>query len=245
MSQDKPEPIAPEPDEPVALEKKPEQSVLSLEIYQRALAQTAKQFRWNTSTLTTHMNRYLPSVVEQALYLSIAPDFRHRPKTVAIVLRRFFGEQELKAQDLIKYSPEGQYPTSTFDQLLPKIEQVLELILRVKNDYEDLRLGADTAACLVEVYGDNANVLIESIFNRIEEIRRVMKCNKNSMENTVARKALKFWAITIYPYCRTHDVPDFLEFMDFFDNDEVGTLREDAAAFCDDEVEPDATEEED
>lgn len=207
----------------------------ALTIYSPELIRGAKLMGYKPETLLRGMNRCMP-IMHQRLYLMAGAPLRHRPVTFARILDQLLEGHELKEQDFRK--PEG-HQFAKVEEYLPDIELTLGLMLRVKNDYAELQLGAKTAAKLVSAFGADYDTFVASIVGNEEEVAELLgyRSLSNVSDAKLYRHAFGYWANTIYPYAIERHIPHFLQFSDFFE--EVGSLR---AAWRDDE-DPDGEQE--
>ncbi len=196
------------------------------------LIQGAKALNYRPKTLLDRIQQHLPNPVEARIYLSVGPKMKHRPATFAIILRELMGSQEINEQDL---DPVKGTSVARVEWLLDALETVLALILRAPDDYNGLRLGAQSAARLWIAYGDNADTFIASVMDNIPEIAHQLgytgrKPYRSRLgdddyewypEGKVAKHAFGMFNHVIFPYCRDHGVPYFLEFLEFFQVGEI------------------------
>jgi hypothetical protein len=196
------------------------------------LIQGAKALKYKPQTLLARIQQFLPNPVEARIYLSIGPQLKHRPATFAIILRELMGSQEINEHDL---DPVKGSNTARVEWLLDALETILTLTLRVPDDYNGLRLGAQTAARLWIAYGHNADTFIASVMDNIPEVAQALgytgrKPYRSRLgdddyewypEGRVAKHAFGMFNHVIYPYCRDKGVPYFLEFLEFFQVGEI------------------------
>lgn len=181
----------------------------------------SRALRRKPETLIKNVQKYMSSPVEQALYIQIAGQFHHLPRVFKEILEVIQGkDNDLTVNDLWEHTnDQGEFFSAKVQQIEPMLEETLSLILRVPNDYQQLRLKASTAAMLVMSFGDDAISFIDSIMEDWCEIREILGFSDRSTQYPVARAAIWMWRNEILPYCRVNGIPDQLRFMDHFDDD--------------------------
>jgi hypothetical protein len=188
--------------------------------------------RRKPETLLKEIREHLPSIVEARLYLAIGPTLRHKPKTFALIVREFMGTQEIQATDF-ETAPGATEPKIV--EFLGDLQVALGLILRMPNDYSNLRIGAVSVARLVLAFGVNAEMFISSIMDNIPEVGRALGYSGRGSsrnwygedgedyfpEGKIAKHAFGFWSHVIYPYCIAKGIPPMIEFLEIFEDEEL------------------------
>lgn len=196
------------------------------------LVVASKLLKRKPETLLKEIREYLPSVVEARLYLAISPTLRHKPKTFSLIIREFLGTTEIQAADF-EAAPGSSEPKIV--GFLGDIQVALGLILRMPNDYDNLRIGAVSVSRLVLAFGENAEMFISSVMDNIPEVGKALgyrgRQEKRSWygddncdyynEGKIARHAFGFWAQVIYPYCNKEGIPPMVEFLEIFEHEEL------------------------
>ncbi len=135
---------------------------------------TARRLNWKPETVIARIERALPAVVEQQVYLRVGPSFGVHPESVAKILRYHLGDQELQVHDLSNRSLGRNLVSSRFTNAMEFLRETLNLLGR-RSIYSSMSISIENAARLVSAYGDDAPAIIESVVDNLGLIRDRLK----------------------------------------------------------------------
>lgn len=139
----------------------------------------AFRFRWGVDTVIKRVSNALPSPIEQQIYLRVAAGYRIHPESLRKMLNVFRGTDELKSTDLREVSVGQNMVVSRFDEIVEKVEQALALVDKT-SDCADYMMSMDSAAKLVEVYGDHAEEMFGEIVENLYDVARLLGIKSES-----------------------------------------------------------------
>lgn len=196
-------------DEPtVALEHS---SLYELKVTDPKVLKIASKLRLKPATVITKIEKALPAVVEQHMYLERGAEYRILPNSLKIILRTFLGERELKYQDLADEN-------SIFDSVEEYLDEVLTLQEKTSLQYDGVNLSMETASKLVLAYGSNTDQIIDSIEANIEELGIRLGMRYRSPE-IIMGYAISFLVDDVLEYNQKHGLPNVTDIMDHFNDD--------------------------
>lgn len=137
----------------------------------------ALRMGWKSETLVDRVKSDLPSIVEQNVYLRIAKSVILRPDSMKKILRRYLGQYELRAQDLIDRPIGNNLVTNKFSETIEYIETVLALLSKTGHNLGYPMSIAD-ACDMVALYGDHSESVLDSIASQIELVRTKLRLGR-------------------------------------------------------------------
>ena len=178
----------------------------------------AHQLKWKPETVVARVQKALPSVVEQQIYLRLGAEFRIQPESLKKLLREFLGPEELKPEDFFDREVGRNLIVNKFTEVAEFLEGALNLINKVSIEYSGFALSMRSAAVLVNVYGpEGAEKIIDSISARIEEVGARTGGSHRSFDRAMGI-AIHFLVNRIMPEMDNHGLPPVLDIMDFFED---------------------------
>lgn len=197
------------------LSARPDYSLVSTNQRVQALA---KRLHWKPQTAIVRIQKALPAILEQQIYLALAPDFAILPESMAKLLRLYLGYQELTLQDLTPHQVGENLVYSKFSSFAEFLRECLNLLKILSREYSAFSLSVEQAGFIVLHYGtDNPELLIEMVDNNLEQMCEVL--GVNNQHSYSIRMRLCIWIVVskIIPENRKRghvdplDVTDFLE----------------------------------
>lgn len=177
----------------------------------------AQRFRWKPEKVIARIKRALPAVMEQQIYLAVAPQPGESgilPESMAKLLRLYLGHhQKLQLSDLSPGSP-GR---SRFDSFAEFLGECINLLKIVTKEYSAFTLSIANAGMIVLHYGkDDPERLIEMVDCNLEEMCDVL--NISNERSYSERMRICVWAVVtrIIPMNHRTGTPDLLDLTDFF-----------------------------
>jgi hypothetical protein len=175
----------------------------------------ANRLRWRPETAIARIKRSLPALMEQQIYLAIAPQAGESsllPESMAKLLRLYLGHQHLQLEDLSPGSP-GR---SRFNSFAEYLGECLNLLKNITKEYSAFSLKIEDAGMIVLQYGkDDPERLIEMVDCNLEEICEVLDINNNLSYSLRMRLAVSIVVNRIIPENHKSGTPDLLDLSDF------------------------------
>jgi hypothetical protein len=175
----------------------------------------AHRFRWRPETTIARIKRALPSVLEQQIYLAIAPRAGESgilPESMAKLLRLFLGHQELQLQDIAPGSP-GRMRFTLFAEFLGDCINLLKIVTK---EYTAFSLSIENAGMIVLHYGkDDPERLIEMVDCNLEEMCEVLDISNNLGYSLRMRMCVAMVVKKVIPDNHRSGTPDLLDLTDF------------------------------
>jgi hypothetical protein len=132
----------------------------------------AKKMNLKPETLLTRIEKALPSMVEQYMYLRLSSDFRIHPETLAKLLRCYLGTEILEPKDLQTKVLGNGMTIRKVDQVAEFLESCFSLLDKSSEEYCGLKLGAEAVARFVKYFGpEHAENVMASIANEMLYLR--------------------------------------------------------------------------
>ena len=131
----------------------------------------AYKLRWSVGTLIKA--NALPSPIEQRLYLQVAIGYRLHPESLRKMLEVFRGEEGLTDADLFARTVGPGLFVNRFDEVVEKVEHALVLIDKT-SDSSEYMMSMDSAAYLVEAYGEHAEEVLGQIVENLYDVARLL-----------------------------------------------------------------------
>lgn len=180
----------------------------------KRLRSIASKMHLKPETLLTKIEKALPSMVEQYMYLRLSADFRIHPETLSKLLRCYLGKEMLEPKDLQTKVLGNGIAIRKVDQVAEFLETCFSLLDKSSEDYSGLRLGAEAVARFVKYFGhDHAENMMASIANELYYIKgRLSLVNKS--DKFVFRYAFYYIVFVISEHenlVQITDVRDFFE----------------------------------
>jgi len=188
---------------------------LALTVTNPRVLQIAHHLRWKPVTTIARIERALPSILEQQIYLAIAPQLGESgllPESLAKLLRMFLGSKELRLEDM-----KPSYPTPKhLDEFIEFLGECITLLKIITREYSAFSLKIDDAALIVLRYGTNdPERLIEMVDNELERICEVLDISNNISYGTRMSICLNAVVTQVIPENQKRGAPDLLDFTDF------------------------------
>ncbi len=175
----------------------------------------ANRFRWKPETTIARIKRALPAMIEQQIYLAIAPQKGESgilPESMAKLLRLYLGHQHLQLEDLSPGSP-GRSRFTSFAEYFGECINLLKIITK---EYSAFSLKIEDAGMIVLQYGkDDPERLIEMVDCNLEEICEVLDISNNLSYSLRMRLAVSIVVSRIIPENHRSGTPDLLDLSDF------------------------------
>ncbi|MHB1316649.1 MAG: hypothetical protein ACYCZW_02205 [Minisyncoccota bacterium] len=188
---------------------------LTLTITNPVVTSISRHLRWRPVTTIARIERALPSILEQQIYLAIAPQIGESgllPESLAKLLRIFLGSKELRLEDLT-----SGYPTSrNLDEFIEFLGECINLLKLITREYSTFSLRIDDAARIVLCYGTNdPERLIEMVDNELERICEVLNISNNISYSVRMGICVNIIATKVISENRKSGAPDLLDLTDF------------------------------
>lgn len=188
---------------------------LALTVTNPKVLHIARHLRWRPATAIARIERALPSILEQQIYLAIAPQIGESgllPGSLAKLIRIFLGSKKLQLEDL-----RVSYPSSRhFDEFIEFLGECITILKVIKREYITLSLSIDDAALIVLRYGTSESErLIEMVDNNLEQVCEVLDISNNIPYGTRMRICLNVVITEVIPANQQSGAPDLLDFTDF------------------------------
>jgi hypothetical protein len=175
----------------------------------------AEKFHWRPKTAIARIQRVLPTVFEQQLYLVLGASFGIFPETMAKLLRIFMSSRTMDKGDLNFKEFSRNEVSSLFSEFSEFVRECLNLIKRVGSS-----LSVENAAWLVLNCGTNdPEAIVEMVASQLDEFCEFLEIsNKRSYEE---RFRICMWVMVtkIIPFNQELGVPDLLSLSDFVELD--------------------------
>ncbi len=169
-------------------------------------------FGWKPETVLSRMERALPSVLEQILYLRVGVDFRLMPETFSKILREYLGVRELQLVDL---KPLGN-TESKFDETVRFLASVLSILDKESLDYPGSGVSTLVATRIAKRYGpDHVIHILDSVMTNLDAIREFLGF-RSASDDRMFGIAMSFLAYAIMD--DDNASWDDLSVMEYFEN---------------------------
>jgi DNA-binding transcriptional regulator YhcF (GntR family) len=185
-----------------------QQMETSLTIDNPKVRQVAEQLGWSPLTVVTRTQKALESQLEREIYLEIAIERSMEPETANKIFRSLFDQQLLQISDLKDRIVGENLKTNKLWKLGDFLDQVLQLMT-------DYNISTQDACSIVHAYGDNVEIVLNSINVHIEFFAERFKIEYESDAKAMGI-ALAVLADTIIPFCESEGVPYFFDVVDYF-----------------------------
>ncbi|MBA3733265.1 hypothetical protein H0W91_02720 [Patescibacteria group bacterium] len=175
----------------------------------------AKRLRWSPERAIIRIQRALPALFEQQIYLELASDFGILPESMAKLLRFYMGEEELDLEDLEFRQAGNNLVTSKFVDFAEFLRECLNLLKIVAKEFTSFSLTVNHAAMIVYHYGtDQPELLIEMVDGNLEELCEVLGVNNEHPYSQRMRLCIWLMVTKVIPENRSEGRPDFLDISD-------------------------------
>lgn len=175
----------------------------------------ANRLRWKPETAITRIKRALPAILEQQIYLAIAPQTGESallPESLAKLLRLYLGYQKLDLQDVAPGST-GRQRFSSFAEFLGDCLNLLKIVTK---EYTAFTLKIEHAGLIVLHYGNNdPERLIEMVDCNLEEMCEVLDISNNLSYSMRMGICVSVVVTKIIPQNHRNGSPDLLDLTDF------------------------------
>lgn len=178
----------------------------------------ARRLRWTAEKALQRIQECLPTRVEQNLYMTLALQFGVRPRTFALMLHTWTGNQHLTEDSLIARRDGPNLAGSRFSDVADYLECVLSLTDRVATKLDGYPLGAKTASELVLAYGDQADKIIASLYAHAAAFKQrlgIKTCN----DQKAMAMIIRFFAQIVLPHLRSRGRVDPADAIEFLEDD--------------------------
>ncbi len=176
----------------------------------------AKHLRWTPERAIIRIQRALPAVMEQQVYLAIASDFGLLPESMAKLLRLYLGQTELKLDDLKPHPVGENLVYSKFDSFAEFLRECLNLLKIVTKEYTAFSMNIEHAGLIVLHYGtDHPESLVEMVDINLEEMCDVLGISNEYSYSKRMRTCIWLMVTKVIPENRRNGVPDILDISDF------------------------------
>ena len=175
----------------------------------------ARRLRWRPETTITRIKRALPAVLEQQIYLTIAPQAGESsllPESMAKLLRLYLGHQHLQLEDLAP----GSTGRTRFNSFAEFLGECLSLLKVVTKEYHSFSLKIEHAGMIVLQYGkDDPERLIEMVDCNLEDMCEVLGINNEMGYEKRMSICVSVVVTKIIPENHRSGAPDLLDLTDF------------------------------
>lgn len=134
----------------------------------------ARKMRWSPEKLVIRVENSLTSLVEQQVYLEVGLGYRIHPESLRKMLEVFREGDSLRDIDRDWFTVGPNMVKSRFSDVIDKVEQALLLIDKT-SDASDCMMSMESAAYLVEVYGDHAESMLSQIVDNTPLTARLLE----------------------------------------------------------------------
>lgn len=149
----------------------------------------AYKMRWNPETVVRRVQNALPAPVEQQVYLEVALGFRIQPESLRTMLDVFRESDPLRDADRDWVTVGPDMVKSRFTDIVDKIEQALLLVDKT-SDASEYMMSMESAAQLVEAYGDHAENVLGQIIENMGDVAERLEI-KSEVLRVVVGVAIK------------------------------------------------------
>ncbi len=150
----------------------------------------AFKWRWKVETVIRRVEDALPSKIERMIYVDLAVGYRIHPESLRKLLDIFRGDNHLTASDLEKRSVGLNLVKSKFDDVVDKVEQALLLVDKT-SDSASYMMSMESAARLVEVYGDQAEEVLGQIVENVSDVAEYLGISLDRSPSVIVGVAIK------------------------------------------------------
>lgn len=158
----------------------------------------ARRFRWEPTTLIRRVENALPAPVEQQVYLEVGLGYRIQPESLAKMLKVFREADSLREIDRDWHTVGLNMVKSRFTDILDKIEAALLLIDKT-SDAAEYMMSMESAAHLVEAYGEHAEDVLGQIIENLGVVQRLL-CISSEVPRKIVGVAVKEIVKTLKGY---------------------------------------------
>jgi len=181
-----------------------------------SVIKVARRLRWTPERAVIRIQRALPAVMEQQIYLAIASDFGILPESMAKLMRLYLGYQELRLEDLNPHSVGENLRSSKFSTFAEYLRECLNLLKIVSKEYSEFSITIEHAGMIVLHYGtDRPELLIEMVDVNLEEICEAFGIDNGQSYNRRMRTCVWLMVKVVIPENRKNGCPDILDINDF------------------------------
>ncbi len=181
-----------------------------------AVQRLSRRLRWTPERAIIRIQRALPSVLEQKIYLALASDFGILPESMAKLLRFYLGEQELQLEDLEPHIAGPNMVTSKFSTFAEFLRECLNLLKIVTKEFDSFSLNIEYAAMIVTHYGTHEpERLIEMVDSSLEELCEFLGVSNEHTYSHRMRLCIWLMMTKVIPENRNQGIPDLLDISDF------------------------------
>lgn len=188
---------------------------LALVVSNPDVQKVALRLRWRPETAIARIKRALPAILEQQIYLAIAPRINESallPESLAKLLRLYLGRQELQLEDL---DPGAPYKPR-FDSFVEYLGDCINILKVVTKEYSAFSLKIEHAGMIVLQYGkDDPERLIEMVDCNLEEMCEVLNISNYLPYSQRMGICISVLVDKIMPINRMNGAPDLLGLDDF------------------------------
>jgi hypothetical protein len=194
----------------------------ALTIYNPTVQSISCHLRWRPETTVARIKRALPAILEQQIYLALAPQTGESgilPESLAKLLRLYLGDQELQLEDL---DPRSLWKTR-FNSFREFLGDCINLLKIITKEYYAFSLTITDAGMIVLHYGnDDPERLIEMVDNNLEAICDVLDISNSLSYSLRMRICISIVVNKIIPKNHSSACPDLLDLTDLLNMTSVG-----------------------
>ncbi|GEM_PF-399352 len=186
----------------------------------KSVLKMAKRLRWTPERLIMRVEKALPAVMEQQVYLAVASDFGILPESMAKLLRLYLGHQNLRIDDLKPNRVGKNLRYSKFTSFSEYLRECLNLLKIVSKEYAAVSISIETAGWIVLNYGtDNPQMLIEMIDVNLEDMCEVLGISNELAYSLRMRTCIWLMVTKIIPENERNGCPNVLDVSDLLEMD--------------------------
>jgi len=189
---------------------------LSLSVTNHSLRAVAKKLHWLPETAVRRIQAALPAILEQQIYLAVAPSFGILPESLDKLLRMYLGHEQLELDDLEPHPIGKNLIYSRFNGFAAFLRESLNLLRVIAAEYPDFSLTIEHAGNIVLNYGTDApELLIEMVDSNLEPLCEVLGLSNKRSYAWRMRTCVWVMAEKIIPRNQKNGIPDILDVSDF------------------------------
>ncbi len=182
----------------------------------------ATRLHWKPQTAIARIQRALPALIEQQIYLALAGDFGILPESMAKLLRLYLGHKELEIEDLNPRLVGRNITHSRFDSFAEFLRECMNLLRIISREYSAFSLSVEQAGFIVLHYGtDNPELLIEMVDTNLEEMCEVLGVSNKHAYSVCMRLCIWLVVSKVIPENRRRGHTDALDITDFLEMSSV------------------------
>lgn len=180
------------------------------------VAKVAKVFNWKPEKLLVRVQRALPALFEQHIYLAVAGNVRIHPESLAKILEVYRGSKPLSEGDLERRPLGKNVVSNSFGDFSDFFEACINLVKVVTKEYEAFGITMHFAAEIVSAYGPGQpEQVIEMIDTNLDECCEYFHVKSGSYSRRL-RTCTWIFLKEVLPELRERGIPNVLDPSELF-----------------------------